>query len=190
MFHPGEAGAAQPLVPRTCRSAAPYFESSAFATARTEQINGILSPPSSALLGRLAGGLELRSCREEASETHLRFGLTLTDAGKVFGGQTPEAGVETEVSYPVTDHLRLGVRLGVDGLDAGTLVTFGLRLRIHDIVYVGVDGFHGVDSVPDPTTRRTSGMIGIGFEGRAGISLSAMVLIACGYAVLSSINLR
>ena len=188
---PAAAGAAPPVVLRTCRSAAPYFESSAFATARAEQTNGILSPPASALLARLAAGLELRDCRGATSATHLRFGLTLAVAGKVFGGEAPGAGVETEASYPVTDHLRVGARLGADRLDAGTLVTFGVRLRFHDLVYVGVDGFHGFDLVvPAPRKPRTSGMIGIGFEGRAGIPLSLIFGVACGYAVLNSINLR
>ncbi|HEX2686662.1 MAG TPA: hypothetical protein VHN14_08590 [Kofleriaceae bacterium] len=187
---PVEGSAAGPVVPHTCRGAAPYFESSAFATSRTERINGTLSPPSSALLGRLAAGVELRHCREDTSDVHLRLGLALTVAGEVFGGDTPGAGVETEASYPVTPALRLGARLGADRLDDGTLFTFGLRLRVHDLVYLGVDGFRGVDSALPSPRARTSAMIGVGLEGRAGIPLAVGVLVACGYAVLNSINLR
>jgi hypothetical protein len=179
------------VVPHGCRGAALYFESSTFVTTRTERENGTLSPLSSSLLGRIASGLELRRCRGETSDLHLRLGLALTVAGRVLGGETPGLGIEAEASYPLTSRLRLGARLGADRMDAGTLFTFGLRLRFRDLVYFGVDGLRGVDRVaPPPREHRTSAMIGVGLEGRAAIPLSVAVLIACGYAVLSSINLR
>jgi hypothetical protein len=179
------------VVPRRCRGVVAYFESSAFVTTRTERENGTLSPLASSLLGRLASGLELRRCRGETSELHLRLGLALTVAGPVLGGETPGWGGELEASYPVSRDLRLGARLGADRMDAGTLFTFGLRLRYRDIVYLGVDGFRGVDRVePSPREHRTSAMIGVGFEGRGAIPLSVGVLLACAYAVVSSINLR
>lgn len=186
-----EAPASPSLVTPRCKGVVPYLGSSLFATTRTERVNGTLSPPSVSLLGRIGGGAELRHCRGPTTTAHLRFGLTMTVAGRIYGGgDNPAIGLETEVSYPITPSVRLGARFGVDPLERSTLYTFGVRIRLPHHFFVGIDGLSGIDRESDSNRRRTSAMLGIGFDGRPGRYLSIIVLLFAGYAVLNSIDLR
>jgi len=144
--------------------------------------------------GRLAGGLIVRDC---ARDIRYRLGATAMASDTALGASAGFGG-EAEVDFALQPRLRLGGRASIEVTTTfghPLLYTVGARLRWHDLVSFGLDGFeyHYVSYEQGVGTRQRSlgVMAGVGVEAQPGIKWSLVgggVVVATVLVIIAGIS--